>query len=578
MSHLPPLSASALQEEHNRRLRLVRAAAGEEPADLVLKNACYVNVFSQEVCRQDIAIQDGIIVGLGTFHGKEEMDLSGSVVCPGFIDAHIHLESSLLTPWEFARSVLPHGTAAVIADPHEIANVMGLDGVRYMLQATQGLPMEVFFMLPSCVPSAPLDESGAALDWADIDPCYAHPRVLGLGEMMNAFGVVHGEGPVMDKLSATCLHGKPVDGHAPGLTGRELGAYVCAGISSDHESTTMEEALEKLRLGQLIMIREGTAAHNLSTLAPLLSPQYARRCALCSDDRHPGDLLKQGHIDYILRQAVSHYGANPVSAVTAATWNAAQHFGLRDRGAIAPGYRADLVVVNNLRDFTVQRLFLAGQLWWDGRKLRPFAAPSIDPELENRARHTFHAAPLSPTAFAPSGSQAVMGLIPRQIITEERGFAQDINPTRDILRLAVIERHHGTGRIGLGYLQGYGLQTGAVAASVAHDSHNIIVAGASPEDMAFAANRILELGGGLVVVQGGSVLGEVPLELGGIMSDRPLNEVHEQLEQAKKAARQLGVGADVDPFMTLSFLSLPVIPELRLTPGGVLRVSTQEFL
>ena len=571
-------SASALRQEHDRLRRLILTAAGEASADLVLKNACYVNVFSQELCRQDIAIQDGFIVGLGKFQGKEELDLTGKVVCPGFIDAHIHLESSLLTPWEFARSVLPHGTAAVIADPHEIANVMGLEGIHYMLQATQGLPLDVFFMLPSCVPSAPLDESGAVLNWADIDSCFPHPRVLGLGEMMNSFGVVHGEGQVMDKLSGARLLGKPIDGHAPGLTGAELGAYVCAGISSEHECTTLEEALEKLRLGQLILIREGTAAQNLSALAPLLTPKYARRCALCSDDRHPGDLLEQGHIDNILRQAVCKYGADPISAVTAATWNAAQHFGLRDRGAIAPGYRADLVVIDNLRDFTVERLLLSGEPWWDGAELRPFPAPHIDPVLECRAKSSFHVPPLSPSHFAPSGRQAVIGLVPRQIVTHDRGFAQDVDLSRDILRLAVIERHRGTGRIGLGYLQGYGLQSGAVAASVAHDSHNIIVAGTCPEDMAFAANRILELGGGLAVVQGGSVLGEVPLAIGGIMSERPLRAVNRQLEQAKQAARRLGVGEDVDPFMTLSFLSLPVIPEVRLTPGGMLRVSTQEFL
>ena len=577
MSQFHPISPSALSRERRRLLGLIHAAAGEEPADLVLKNARYVNVFSQEVCRQDIAVKDGVIVGLGDYRGREEIDLSGRVVCPGFIDAHIHLESSLVTPWEFARSALPHGTAAVIADPHEIANVMGLEGISYMLQATQGLPMEVFFMLPSCVPSAPLDESGAALDWADIDPCYRHPRVLGLGEMMNAYGVVHGEEPVLDRLAAARLRGRPVDGHAPGLTGRELEAYVCAGISSDHESTTLEEALEKLRLGQLIMIREGTAAHNLAALAPLLSPRYARRCALCSDDRHPGDLLEKGHMDGILRQAVCRYGADPVSAVTAATWSAAQHFGLRDRGAIAPGYRADLVVVDNLRDFTVEKLFLAGQLWWDGTELRPFSPPPVDSELLERARSSFRVRPLTPGDFAPSGSQAVMGLVPRQIITDFRGFAREVDLSRDILRLAVIERHRGTGRIGLGYLQGYGLRAGAVATSVAHDSHNIISAGTAPEDMAFAANRIREMGGGIVVVQGEQVLAEVPLEIGGVMSGQPMDQVNARLEGAKEAARRLGVNPDVDPFMTLSFLSLPVIPEIRLTPGGALRVSTQEF-
>ena len=568
--------AGKINRKLNKKLHVIDVAAGRAPADLVLKNATYVNVFSNELCHGDIAVAEGLIVGMGEYHGKVEVDVSGKLVLPGFIDAHIHLESSLVSPTEFAKAVLPHGTTTVITDPHEIANVMGTDGIEYMLQATEDLPVDVRFMLPSCVPATPLDESGANLDYRAIDSFYDHPRVQGLAEMMNYVGVVNGNGQVVEKIVASQAHHKKIDGHAPGLSGKDLNAYIAAGVYSDHECSDMEDAMNKLRLGQYIMIREGTAARNLEALMPLLTSQYVDRCMFCTDDKHPNDLLEKGHIDYIVKKAIS-LGADPIVAVKAACHNAARYFLLNNRGAIAPGYLGDFVIIDDFQHFEIEMVYKRGVLMYDGQ-LRDFPAPEIDPYLVKRAHDTFHVAHLTAEDFSDGRPHAVIGMIPGEIVTQDAGYADHADPEQDILKIAVIERHKNTHHIGLGYIKGYGLKRGAVATSISHDSHNIIVVGATDEDMAAAANRIVENRGGITVMENGQVLGEVTLSIAGIMSDDSLVMVNSALEDAKDEAFGLGVSRGIDPFMTLSFMALPVIPSLRITTRGVFDVSSQRYI
>ena len=568
--------AGKINRKLNKKLHVIDVAAGRAPADLVLKNATYVNVFSNELCHGDIAVAEGLIVGMGEYHGKMEVDVSGKLVLPGFIDAHIHLESSLVSPTEFAKAVLPHGTTTVITDPHEIANVMGTDGIEYMLQATEDLPVDVRFMLPSCVPATPLDESGANLDYRAIDSFYDHPRVQGLAEMMNYVGVVNGDGQVVEKIVASQAHHKKIDGHAPGLSGKDLNAYIAAGVYSDHECSDMEDAMNKLRLGQYIMIREGTAARNLEALMPLLTSQYVDRCMFCTDDKHPNDLLEKGHIDYIVKKAIS-LGDDPIVAVKAACHNAARYFLLNNRGAIAPGYLGDFVIIDDFQHFEIEMVYKRGVLMYDGQ-LRDFPAPEIDPYLVKRAHDTFHVAHLTAEDFSDGRPHAVIGMIPGEIVTQDAGYADHADPEQDILKIAVIERHKNTHHIGLGYIKGYGLKRGAVATSISHDSHNIIVVGATDEDMAAAANRIVENRGGITVMENGQVLGEVTLSIAGIMSDDSLVMVNSALEDAKDEAFGLGVSRGIDPFMTLSFMALPVIPSLRITTRGVFDVSSQRYI
>lgn len=568
--------AGKINRKVHKKSHVINVAAGRIPADLVLKNAAYVNVFSNEIRHADIAVTEGLIVGMGEYHGLTEIDVSGKIVLPGFIDAHIHLESSLVSPKEFAKAVLPHGTTTVITDPHEIANVMGTDGIEYMLQATEGLPVDVRFMLPSCVPATPLDESGANLDYRAIDSFYDHPRVQGLAEMMNFVGTMNADPQVVEKIVAAQAHHKKIDGHAPGLSGPDLNAYIAAGVYSDHECSDLDDALAKLRRGQFIMIREGTAARNLETLMPLLCNQYADRCMFCTDDKHPNDLLEKGHIDYIVKKAIS-LGADPIIAVKAACHNAARYFLLNNRGAIAPGYLADFVIIDNFEDFHVEQVFKRGQLMYDGA-LRDFPTPDIDPYLVERAHNTFHVNPLSADDFADKRPRGVIGIVPGEIITSDAGYSDRINVEKDILKIAVIERHKNTRHIGIGYIQGYGLKEGAVATSISHDSHNIIVVGTNEEDMAAAVNRIVTNKGGITVMNHGEVVGEVCLSIAGIMSDDTLLNVNHDLEVAKNQAFRLGVSRGIDPFMTLSFMALPVIPSLRITTRGVLDVNTQQYV
>ena len=569
--------AGRINRKLNKKLHVVEVAAGRQKADLVLKNATYVNVFCNQLSRGDIAVAEGLIAGMGGhYEGEVEVDMSGKLVLPGFVDAHIHLESSLVSPKEFAKAVLPHGTTTVITDPHEIANVMGTDGIEYMLQATEDLPVDVRFMLPSCVPATPLDESGANLDYRAIDSFYDHPRVQGLAEMMNFVGIINGDSQVVEKIVASQAHHKKIDGHAPGLTGNDLNAYIAAGVYSDHECSNVEEAMAKLERGQFIMIREGTAARNLEALAPLLCEKYIERCMFCTDDKHPNDLLEKGHIDYIVKKAIS-LGADPIMAVKAAGYTAARYFLLNNRGAIAPGYLADFVVIDNWENFDIEMVYKKGKLMYDG-VLRDFDTPEIDPYLVKRAHDTFHVAPLSAADFTDKRPHAVIGMVPGEIVSEDAGYADHIDLEQDILKIAVIERHKNTHHIGLGYIKGYGLKHGTVATSISHDSHNIIVVGTSEEDMAAAANRIVENRGGITVMDGGQILGEVALPIAGIMSDDSLVMVNSALEAAKDEAFRLGVSRGIDPFMTLSFMALPVIPSLRLTTRGVFDVLTQRYV
>ena len=565
----------------NRKLlkkrRIINAAAGREPADLVLKNATYVNVFSNSLCTADIAVAEGLIVGMGEYSGNEEVDMTGKIVLPGFLDAHIHLESSLVSPKEFVKAVLPHGTTTVVTDPHEIANVMGADGIEYMLQATEGLPVDVRFMLPSCVPATPLDESGAVLDYRAIDSFYDHPRVQGLAEMMNFVGIIAGDDQPVEKIVAAQAHHKKIDGHAPDLVGNDLNAYVAAGVYSDHECHDLNDAIAKLERGQFIMIREGTAAQNLDALFPLLCDKYSERCMFCTDDKHPNDLLEKGHIDYMVKKAIA-LGADPITAVKVACHNAARYFLLNNRGAIAPGYLADFVVIDNFQDFTIEKVFKRGELMVEDGVVRDFPAPPIESYLEDRARNTFHVETLTAEHFSEHRPRGIIGMVDGEITTVDAGYSDRIDVEYDVLKIAVVERHKNTHHIGIGFLQGYGLKSGAVATSVSHDSHNIIVVGTNEADMAAAANRVVELGGGIVVWDGGVPKAEVPLAIAGIMSDEPLVTVNAKLEAAKAAAHDLGVNPGIDPFMTLSFMALPVIPTLRITTRGVFDVSTQSYV
>ena len=556
--------------------RLIAVAAGREKADLVLKNAKYLNVFSNEFLCGDIAVANGLIAGVGKYDGKTEIDVSGKLVLPGFIDAHIHLESSMVTPAEFAKAVVAHGTTTVITDPHEITNVMGIDGVEYMIQASQNLPIDVHFMMPSCVPATEIDESGAELDCKDIDLYLDNKKVLGLAEMMNYVGVINGDKNVLSKIVTSQAHHKKIDGHAPELSGNDLNAYIAAGVYSDHECSTFENALEKLRKGQFIMIREGTAAHNLKALMPLLTQQYYSRCMFATDDKHPSDLLYGGHIDYIVKQALKN-GADPIVALKTATHHAARYFLLNNKGAIASGYLADIVVVNNLEDFNVETVFKRGKLVFDG-EVKDFSAPTVDEKLAEKCFDTFHLDSVTPSSFKVDGKLGLIGLVGGELLTRNLGTADKVDVENDILKIACIERHKGTNHIGVGYVKGYSLKSGAVATSVAHDSHNIITVGCNDDDIAVAVNAIKDSKGGIAVVENGKIKALLELPIAGLMSDEPLTTVNEKLENAKLSAYELGADKSIDPFMTLSFLSLPVIPSLRITTKGVFDAENWKML
>jgi len=554
---------------------------GRCPADLVLRNVKLFNVFTGNFTVGDVAVFDGRIAGIGSYSGDKEIDLSGKVMTPGFVDGHVHIESSMVSPSQFASAVVPCGTTTVIADPHEIANVAGVEGIRYMLRATEQLPLNVYFMLPACVPATGLETSGAELTAMDLGKFINHPRVLGLGEMMNYPGVLNNQPEVMEKIAL--FAGQPIDGHAPGLSGKELTAYIAAGIRSDHECTTTAEARERLAQGMWLMLREGSAAKNLVNLLPAVDQYTVRRCLFATDDRHPHDLIEQGHINHLVRLAVAA-GTDIAWVLQMATINAAQYLGIQNLGAIAPGYRADLLVFDNLENWKPAMVFKDGKLVaQDGKPL--FVNFPVDDKAVRDSLRLGSLAKEKLRIKAASPIARVIGLVPKELVTQSLELPVPVldgeyiaSAADDILKLAVIERHHGSGNVGVGLVKGLGLSSGAIASTVAHDSHNIVVVGANDDDMLLAVKEIQTMQGGIIIVNKGKVLGSLPLPIAGLMAEQDIVWVQETLAKLHKAARGLGVKQDYDPFMTLSFLSLPVIPLLKLTDMGLVDVDSFHFV
>jgi adenine deaminase len=560
---------------------IIRCARGDMPADLLLTGGNVLNVFSGEILSGDIAIKNGTIVGIGDYQSIKRADIKGATAVPGFIDAHVHIESSMTGVDEFAQAVLPHGTTTVIADPHEIANVSGTEGIRYMLDTSAELKLNVFFMLSSCVPATDMETTGARLTADELRPFIHEERILGLAEMMNFPGVISADEDVLSKIHMARGARKPIDGHSPGLSGHHLSAYVAAGITSDHECTSHEEAREKLRAGMHIMVREGSAAKNLSSLLPVVDPVTYRRMMWCTDDRHPHDLLNEGHIDYIVRNAV-RLGLDPVIAIQMATLNPTEYFNLKHLGAIAPGRQADILIIDNLKKLNIVQVYSRGQLVADGGRMldtdgpqKPIQPPRIMNVQPDRIDFSIP---------AHSRSVRVIDIIPNQIVTRaltsrvriENGLAVS-DPDRDLLKIAVVDRYSGTGRIGLGFVKGLGLKKGAIASSVAHDSHNIILAGADDRDLSCALRTIVDMGGGLAAVSNEEPLAVLPLPIGGLMSDAPIEKVCQHIDVLLQVAVELGSPL-VNPFMTLSFLALPVIPQLKITDHGLVDVNTFQFV
>lgn len=564
----------------------IEVAAGRMPADLVIKNCKVVDVYNAAIIEgQAIAIVDGCIAGIGDYTGRQEMDAQGQYALPGFIDGHIHIESSYVTPEEIGRLLVPHGATTIIADPHEIVNVCGLDGLRFMLDAAKKTKLDIRFMLPSCVPATPFEHAGAVIDAAAMENPITEEQILGLAEFMNYPGVISATDDVLDKLLVAIRAGKRIDGHSPGIGGKDLNAYVGSGIHTDHECSTTEEMLDRLSRGMYILMREGSACHNLRTLLKAVTPANSRRCILCSDDRQPETILKLGHLDNHLRICVEE-GLDPILTVQIATLNAAECFGLNDRGAIAPGLRGDIVLVDNLKDFNVQRVLICGE-----EIARAGAYLSEVERCDSTAvRGSFHVKDFSVAKLRLSLQASrvhVIDILPGGVVTgkgtadvarNERGeFVYQ--PEQDIVKVAVVERHQNTGNVAVALLRGYGIQHGAVALSIAHDSHNIIVVGITDEEMAFAVEQLIAQGGGIVLVKDKTVIDAMPMVIGGIMSDQTGEWVSEKLKQIHAAAyTELGISRDVEPVMTLCFMSLAVIPELKLTDQGLFDVTQFAFI
>ncbi len=553
--------------------QIIKIARGEEPADILLKNGKIINVFTGEIIKANLAIVHSRIVGLGDYEAHQTVDLEGRYVAPGLIDSHVHIESALVPPPEFARAVVPRGTTTVVTDPHEIANVLGLDGIRYMLDMAKHNPLSVYMNVPSCVPSTHMETTGASLEWYNLEPLQREEYVIGLAEVMNFPGVVAGDESVLNKIRS--FKGSVKDGHCPGLSGKSLNAYANANIGSDHECTTVEEALEKLRLGMYVFIREATNAHNLKSLLPVITPDNSRRVCFCTDDRQPADLLGEGHIDFMIRTAIAE-GVPPITAFRMATLNPSEYFHLHDRGAIAPGRRADLLVFSNLQAPVAEMVYRGGKLVAQDGMILPWERDVRRSVLRSSMNVDWNKVDL--TIPVKGERVRIIGIIPGQLITRsivEEVPSRDGNVTadtnRDILKMAVIERHLATGRVGKGLVRGMELKRGAIASTVAHDHHNIVVIGADDHSMLTAAQAIAETKGGMVAVDGDTILARLPLPIAGLMSDRPIEWVRDQMEELLIAARQLGSSLH-DPFMAMSFLALPVIPSLKLTDHGLVDV------
>ncbi|HVB73043.1 MAG TPA: adenine deaminase [Ktedonobacteraceae bacterium] len=570
-------------DELKRRIKIAR---GEAPADLVLRNARLVNVCSGECYPADVALADGLVVGIsapgGGYHGHRERNLQGRWLAPALMDGHMHIESTMLMLSEFARIVVPRGVTTVMLDPHEFANVLGIDGIRYVLESGRGLPLNAFVMLSSCVPASSFESPFRVLMAEDLLPLLQDERVLGLAEMMNMPGVLHGDEQVLAKIIATQSSGLVVDGHAPGLSEHDLSAYATAGVMSDHECTTPEEARQRIRLGMWLMIREGSAARNLDDLLPLVKELHPPRVFFVTDDRDPLDLVERGHMDSMVRRAIE-LGLDPVEAIRLASYNTAQYFRLYNRGAIAPNFVADLVVLDDLATFAVESVYKDGQLVAQAGELLVDAPAAAFSGVTDRV----HIGPITLRDLripGKAGQVEIVGIEPGQITTRHLREEATIidgaivaDPTRDLLKLVVIERHHASGGVGLGLVKGFGLRKGAIASSVAHDAHNLVIAGASDSDILKAARTLEEMGGGFVCVVDGEVLASVPLPLGGLVSPLPAAELVQQLRALDDAAAALGCTLE-HPCMTLSFLSLSVIPSLKLTDQGLIDVETFTLL
>ncbi|MFW5818422.1 MAG: adenine deaminase [Desulfovermiculus sp.] len=558
-------------------------AAGRKQADLLLTNAKIVDVFSRRIIDGDLAIGDGRILGIGDYKARNTEDMHGCVVLPGLIDAHVHIESSMLSPRHFAQSVLPRGTTTVIADPHEIANVLGLDGIHYMLEAFAALPLNVLFMLPSCVPATPFENSGAILRAEDLAVFMDHEQVLGLGEMMNVPGVITAQADVLAKLDLALSRGKLMDGHSPGLSGKELNAYIAAGIRTDHECTTVQEMHDRISRGMYVFIREGSAARNLETLVQGLTPDNAHRCAFCTDDRHPEDILAQGHLDHLLRKAV-RFGVEPITAVSLATLHPAQCYNLLCKGALSPGYDADLCIVDDLETFFVRQVYTQGRLVaQDGRALQEFPSfqnPGNSIVLDKIGVDDFRLP-------VQTSKANVIRVLPQSIVTEavvrpvqadDSGFFDPVlNPGLNLI--AVVERHKGSGNIGLGLVENFGQQGGAIATTVAHDSHNIVLIGDNARDMLGVVEDIAAMGGGMSICRQGKVMDHLALPIAGLMRDASARDTARRYKEMLRMAREeMNINPELEPFMNLSFLSLPVIPELKMTDQGLFDVRSFSFI
>ncbi|MFH2069632.1 MAG: adenine deaminase [Elusimicrobiota bacterium] len=552
---------------------IIKASNGKIPVDLLLKNGKLINVFSGEVYPENIAVHKGFVVGYGDYRAKKTIDLKGKYVSPGFIDGHVHIESSMVSISEFARAVVSKGVTSVITDAHEIANVLGIDGIKYMLEASKNQPLNVFFMLPSCVPASNMETAGAHLTGFDLYPFLKEKWVVGLGEVMNFPGVISADEDLLNKIKIAA--GKRIDGHSPGLTGKTLSCYITSGITSDHESTTVQEAKEKLKKGMFVMVREGTSEKNLRDIIPLVNEKNYSRFFFVTDDRHPQDLIKEGSVDFIIREAVS-MGLDPVTAIRMATINTAEYFRLPRIGAVAPGYQADIVIFDNLKRPVPEMVFRRGEVVSvDGKFI------GKKRKLEGMLRGSINVRWLHPDDFsvhaAKKNIQAIE-IVPHQIITKKRIYPAKIEKgnavsdiKRDLLKLVVVERHLASGNIGKGFVRGFGLKRGAIASSVAHDSHNIICVGVDDKSIFTACVEIVKIGGGLCIADGEKILGKLPLPIAGLMTDKPLENVVKELEKLNSISRKLGCVL-ADPFMTLSFLALPVIPELKLTDKGLVDV------